>query len=458
VPDLLDIPVRGASSVILVLFPSGGPSPIVEAFDAPARDLAVPVRAGAPVSDLYALRFACGLETLGLAEGQIVLTPASAAGAGPLPFFWDSVFAAHFSGSSATSSEDSSVPEQVLALAISNYSRCVDFTSTSSLAFSIADTATASKGLTVSAPFGQGSLLLGTRDGRFFVVDASGIKPEPALGTGTPHLGGYGVPGGEIWLIGAGGRTMHGPSPSALVPGPTTKTASPALPIRMTAAPPGQPFELFALYGDGSVERFDGSSWTISVGPGAPFKPTFVSAAPRRLMSWLSPGRVVLTGRRTPVSIDRLEADGSVVEEDVINDTTGDFDPSTGEIHSLARNPHGLIELGTRLSSLASRGADGRWTSETNGTVYDTDVRVIEPLDDGYLFGGSNGRFAQRHALAGEWCDQHALAPGDVDSIVALGPGLFAAIYHPAFGSDAAVQLIQRVSAPRGFCPAPGAM
>lgn len=251
--------------------------------------------------------------------------------------------------------------------------------------------------------------LIGTDRGYYYLLDGHDLIRQTQISTTTPGFSGVRAADGELWVVSVDGRIAHGdhlrgfqPAPSLNVPGVEYAW--------IRAAPPGNPFELFASTDVGTFERFDGRSWTlIEHSPPPPNR----GYDWRGGLAWIRPETAIAIGPRFPLMV-RYDHGAVTAEQPFdILDSPAEVDvfPETGLI---AGSEHGLL--------ITYDEAAGRWRQIPGTEQFQSPIVSWAPLDRGLLFGGQFGTLQQYQPEIG-LCGSEPYASNHITRIKPFGDG-----------------------------------
>lgn len=301
------------------------------------------------------------------------------------------------------------LPSAVASLRLKELRPCFSF---HQLSYQIPGTADEQP--TLLLPLEGGETLLGTDVGNFFRLNPSGAVPLTELSTSTPHLAGARAPDGELWLLGASGRVVHGRLGSAFQEGPP-RALHEGINLRVETAHESAPFELFTLTATLGVEHFDGRSWTILRAPTG--RPINRSAA---RIAWLRPGAVVMLGADVDV-LTEIEV-GSPIREirrplPVVASLDAFF--AAGYVNGI-----GAL-VGSRFSVVYRRTA--QWDPLPSPPTNNTMLQII-PLKGGALLGGHTSEFFEWFEGFGHCPPMRVPVPYDVTFFALQGENIYLAV------------------------------
>lgn len=253
--------------------------------------------------------------------------------------------------------------------------------------------------------------LLGTYSGSFFRLSPSSAIPLTELSTATPHLAGARAPDGELWLLGAQGRVVHGRLGSPFREGPPLALRE-GISLRVETAHESAPFELFTLTATLGVEHFDGQSWTTLRAPtGYP-----INRSAGRI-AWLRPGAVVMLGADVDV-LTEIEVGGTIREIRRPLPVVASLDAffAAGYVDGI-----GAL-VGSRFSVVYRRTA--QWDRLPSPPTNNTMLQII-PLKGGALLGGHTSEFFQWFDGFGHCPPMRVPVPYDVTYFVVQGENIY---------------------------------
>lgn len=242
--------------------------------------------------------------------------------------------------------------------------------------------------------------LAGFEDGFTYLVDREGIRPGVMLPAGRSgaNRAAHRVRPREVYFTGWDGSTL---------------TADPARPETLTALPQsapgeridfltgsnaGEPFELLGATYEGSIQRFDGTSWTT-------LRRASGRTDWRRAVSLIEPGEGVAVG----LSLGVLRVRGSTITEERVE---GD------DLMSVAHIP-GLGAVAGNFAGDIFLERNGVWSGFGDSPLA-LPVVVIAPFRGGFIAAGGAGVLVQYHPDVG-YCPEVQTAHPIVKRLAVIG-------------------------------------
>lgn len=253
---------------------------------------------------------------------------------------------------------------------------------------------------TIALALDRDRALVATTLQRFYVVTRTSVRALNAP-LNTPHRAAARDENGVLWLGGDRGEVWRATLADSLMPAPVT-TAPSGEHVRGIF---GDAEELYTAGEDGSIERYAGGQWTlVKKFP----KPTGNTSS--RSVAVLRHGEAVAVSPLSPKVV--RYSDGVITEE-----------PTTvpDGITAVAHVPGFGTVVGTSNGAILSE-AGGTWSPMT-GNDQRVWVTTIEPYEDGFVFGGPFGNFAQWKPGVG-FCPRWMPVAFSVNYATALGADL----------------------------------
>jgi hypothetical protein len=251
------------------------------------------------------------------------------------------------------------------------------------------------------------NVLAATTDGHFFRATTSSAVRLTAVATTTPHLAGFTSASGEIWLLGHNGTVARGrPETGFTVVGHTASQTGVTWAF-LDGPRDASPFELYAVTDQQVLEHYDGRSWQILAQDPRPNDNAPWAAG----VAWIAPGEALALG---PKINTLLHHHGGVLDEEPLPIASDDFATTVAFIPRLG------VVVGTDRGKLYQpQGSEWR---EIVGAHSNGSVRLIVALDEGLLYGGTDGDLEQYRPAIG-FCPQQGYAPFHIHDLVPLEDG-----------------------------------
>ncbi len=354
----------------------------------PVRGPALSILEGS--ATVVSLHFACSLDALGLAPGEIEPRDI-ASDRVPLPrALGVQTLTVDQDGSSAWQALPGAPDNIIEALRFLPIDQQIDCTTTApTLAIDLLPTAERRGAATFGIPLRSGEFLVGTALDNHVVFEATGRSRTVSIGVEGPFIAAYEAPDQTLWLLAKDGRVVSGRlggswAVETLVPilRRDPETDEPTSDFGALVGPDNSddPFELYAATDDQTFVRFDGTRLTELTRTDRDQRDDGCDDLREPELLWVGPGRILAGDvARDCRAVTFFENNVPTIER---------FLNRRDRVELLERDPDGAAVLGTLRGEVWRRDDDG-WTRL--GSTTRSNAEPIIVIQDSMVVGSRLG-------------------------------------------------------------------